>query len=134
MTSVSCWLTECKHCENGWCNRDTITIGEDMECEDFEHFCEDYHDSFWKACRNKEKGTFRKFIKNGKKIEYKGYVFYTDDRITEDGDYYLTEERTGLGAGCYNQLEQRWEKFVECVSQYPNVADLPIEERSENGT
>ena len=42
MTQVSCWLSECKWCENGWCNRNIITIDEDMECEDFEHFRNEY--------------------------------------------------------------------------------------------
>jgi hypothetical protein len=133
MTSVGCWLSECKWCENGYCNRGSITIGEDLECEDFVHFCEDYTDAFWKACL-KDGKKFRKFVKHGKKIEYNGYVFYTDERITEDGWYYLTEERTGMGIGAYNQLEQRWDKFIARVGEYPDVTDLPIEERSENGT
>lgn len=127
MTSVGCLLSECKYCEKCWCNRGIITIGEDRECE---HFCEYYHDSFWKACYTKERGHFREFVKNGKKIEYKGYVFYTDDRITYEGDYYLTEERTGLGICYYNQLDQRWEKFVEHISKYPDVLSYPIKERS----
>lgn len=131
MTSVGCWLTECKHNENGWCGKSIITIGEDKECEDFEHFCEDYHDSFWKACHTKEKGTFRKFIKNGKKIEYNGYVFYTEDKITDSGNYFLTEARTGIGVCRFCELEKRWDKFLEMVADYPDASTYPIKESED---
>lgn len=132
MTSVGCWLSECKWCEHGWCQCGAITIGEDKECENFEHYKDDYNDSFWKACLDEGKAV-RKLCCHGKKIEYNGYTFYTEDKICT-GDYYcLTEERTGVNAGEFYKLkdQHRWELFLERVGTYPDVLSLPIKERSE---
>ena len=127
MTAVSCWNEECTHCQHGWCKRREIEIGEDRECENFQHYKENYKQSFWKALL-KDGKTFRRLCKHGKKIEYKGYTFYTDEKITDSGYYFLTEARTGIGVCEYNQLEKRWDKFVAKVGNYPDVTDLPIEE------
>lgn len=133
MTNVGCWLSECEWCSNGWCQRKMITIGEDLECEDFKHYRDSYTDSYWKAC-SKDGKKFRRLEKRGKKIEYNGYVFYTDDRIDEGGNYCLTEERTGLALCDFVVLKEqrRWEMFVERIGTYPDVSTYPIEERSEN--
>ena len=66
---------------------------------------------------------------NGEKIEYNGYVFYTEDRVTEAEEYSLTEERTGVCVGSFKRLKGRWEKFVEIVATYPDVLSYPIEEK-----
>ena len=132
MTHVSCWLSECKWCENGWCNRDIITIDEDMECEDFEHFRNEYKYEYWIACY-KDGENYRKLIKRGEKIEYKGYIFFTEDKIDKYGTYRLTDERTGYSVGEFRTLESRWEKFLEIRSTLPDVSTYPIEgERSKN--
>ena len=130
MTSVGCWLSECKWCEHGWCQCGAITIGEDKECENFEHYKDDYNDSFWKACLDEGKAV-RKLCCHGKKIEYNGYTFYTTDKITDDEEYDLTEERTGLSAGYFSRLKNRWDMFLERVGTYPDVLSLPIKGRSE---
>lgn len=134
MTDVGCWLSECKWCKNGWCERGSITIAENLECEDFEYYCVSYTDSFWKACRGKDGKGFRKFVKNGKKIEYNGYVFYTDEKITDDECYFITEERTGIGIGEFRKLKEqrRWEMFVERVGTFPDVSTYPAEEGDNN--
>lgn len=129
MTSVGCWVDECKWCKSGWCHRGAITISEDLECEDFENYRDSYTDAYWKAL-HKDGKKFRRLEKYGKKIEYNGYVFYTDNKITEDGEYYLTEERTGYGVGTFKQLKEqrRWDAFVEGYETYPDVLTLPVEE------
>lgn len=133
MTSVSCWISECVWCDNGWCKRGSITIGEDLECEDFENYLDSYTDSYWKACY-KDGKKFRRLENRGKKIEYNGYVFYTSDRITKDEEYYLTEERTGLGIYTFRKLKEQsvWDKFVEKIGAYPDVLSFPIEEKEDN--
>ena len=132
---VGCWLSECKWCKNGWCHRDTITIDELKECEDFEDFRDSYTDSFWKAIIYDGK-PFRKLVDNGKKIEYNGYVFYTEDMITDDENYNLTEERTGLAVGEFRRLKEqrRWELFAERVGTYPDVLTYPIKEKGGEKT
>lgn len=133
MTSVSCWADECKWCKNGWCERGSITISDDWECEDFESYKASYTDSFWIACF-KDGEKYRRLVKKGKKIEYNGYVFFTKDKITDDELYSLTEARTGLAVGEFRRLKSkdRWDKFVERAATYPDVSTYPIKERSEN--
>lgn len=132
---VGCWLSECKWCRNGWCHRDTITIDELKECEDFEDYRDTYTDSFWKAIIDDGK-PFRRLVNKGKKIEYNGYVFYTEDRITDDENYDLTEERTGIGVSDFRRLKEpkRWELFVERVRTYPDVLTYPIKEKGGEQT
>lgn len=124
---VGCWLSECIYCQHGWCNRGGIVIGEDRECQNFTHYIDTYTDSFWICCLSDGK-KYRRLCKKGKKIEYNGYTFYTNEKITDDGYYWLTEARTGIAVCCYNQLEQRWDKFVSKIGDYPDVTDLPLEE------
>lgn len=127
MTSVSCWCCDCKWENHGWCNRCDITISEDYECECYESYLEEYKEPFYKACiENGEK--YRKLATNGKKIEYNGYLFYTQDKITDSGNYFLTEARTGIGVCAFYELEKRWDKFLERVGSYPDVTTLPIKE------
>lgn len=123
---VGCWLSECKWCEDGWCRRGTITIDELKECEDFEDYRDAYTDSYWVACK-KDGKAYRK-LRQGKKIEYNGYVFYTDDKITNDESYYLTEERTGFFVGEFRKLKSRWDLFVERYGTFPDVLTLPVED------
>lgn len=127
---VSCWLSECKWNQNGWCNRGSITIDELKECEDYEDYQDSYTDSFWQACIDDGK-PFRKLIDNGKKIEHNGYVFYTVGKISDDENYRLTEERTGMDVGEFRKLKEqrRWELFVERVGTFPDVSTYPIKEK-----
>lgn len=130
MTSVACWADNCKWMACGWCKKGSINISEDYECEDFELYSYSYTDSYWIACLNGGEAQ-RKFVKKGKKIEYNGFVFYTKDKITKIGDYWLTEARTGMGICRYNELEERWDKFLERVDNYPDVMSLPIYESED---
>ena len=128
--TVSCWLSECKWNKNGWCQRGSITIDELKECEDFEDYQDSYTDSFWKTIIEDGK-PMRKLAVNGKKIEYNGFVFYTEEKITDDENYCLTEERTGIGVSEFSKLKQprRWEQFVERIGTYPDVSTYPIKEK-----
>ena len=127
---VSCWLSECKWCRDGWCQRGSITIDELKECEDFEDYRDSYTDTFWKAFIEDGK-PYRRLAEKGKKIEYNGYLFYTEGRITDDENYRLTEERTGLDVGEFRRLKEqrRWELFVERVGTFPDVLTYPIKEK-----
>ena len=131
MTSVNCWCNDCRWEQNGWCNRGAITISEDYECECYESYLEEYKEAFYKACVDKDGEKVRKFVANGKKIEYNGYVFYTEDKITDSGNYFLTEARTGIGICKFYELEKRWEKFLERIGGYPDVTTLPIKESED---
>lgn len=130
MTNVGCWLSECKYCEDGWCTRGMITIGEDQECEDFMHFRDEYKHEYWIAVKPYGKDEIsRRLIKKGERIEHNGYVFYTEDKIDREGTYRLTEERTGYSVGEYRTIEDRWAKFVEIEATLPDVLTYPEEKR-----
>lgn len=126
MTSVICFCDDCKWCaDNGECQRGVITINEAWECDCYENYIDDYNEPFYKAClEDGEK--CRKLTKFGKKIEYNGYVFYTEDKITDSGNYLLTEARTGILVCRFCELEKRWDKFLEKVADYPDVSTYPI--------
>lgn len=128
MTSIGCWASECEYCEHGWCQRDMITISDDLECEDYKSYRGSYTDAYYKACYDEDGKKFRRLCKHGKKIEYNGYVFYTEDRITTDDFYFVTEERTGYLA-LFRLIKDRWEKFVEICATLPDVSTYPIEEK-----
>lgn len=130
---VSCWLSECKWCRNGWCQRGSITIDELKECEDYEDYQDSYTDSFWKATIQDGK-VYRKPVDNGKKIEYNGYVFYTEEKITDEEYFHITEERTGVDVGEFGKLKEqrRWNLFVERIGTYPDVSTYPIESHQRN--
>lgn len=131
MTSVICFADDCKWCtEIGECQRGAITINGAWECEGFESYRDTYTDSFWIACL-KDGEKYRRFVPNGKKIEYHGYLFYTEDKITDSGNYFLIEARTGIGVCRFNELEKRWDKFLERVNAYPDVSTYPIKESED---
>ena len=136
MTSVGCWNTECIWNKGGWCQRGVISISETLECDNFEDYRKSYTDQFWKACKDKDGRKYRRLCEKGKKVEYNGYVFYTEDKIDDTEEYYLTEERTGVFISTMARLKEpkRWDKFVSLIDTYPDVLTLPIEKRGENGT
>lgn len=128
---VGCWNDDCRCNIGGWCDRNRITISETLECEDFDDYRKYYTDHFWKACEKGDK-KFRRLCKEGKKIEYNGYAFYTEDKIDKTEEYNLTEERTGVFAGTLARLKEPkwWDIFVSRIGTYPDVLTLPIEEGS----
>ena len=69
----------------------------------------------------------------GKKFEYNGYVFFTQSKITEGENFYLTEERTGVCVGSFATLKEKWDKFVEALKNIPDVSSLPLACRNSCG-
>lgn len=130
MTQVFCDADDCMWCEGGFCKNSSIVIGCDWECGSYEHYRSSYIDQYYEAC-SKDGKTFRRLVKNGKKIEYNGYVFYTKNRICPDGYYWLTEERTGIGVGQFAMLKDRWDKFLERIVTYPDVSTYPLKESED---
>ena len=136
MTTVFCNNEDCIHCDdyNYTCKLQSIRIGEDIfaGCEDYESFryTKEYQTPYYVTVRafdgNKE--TCAKVIRHGKQIEYNGYVFYTQDKVTESDFYYVTEKRTGYMCGQFFKLKEktRWEIFVEKAKKITDVASLPL--------
>lgn len=124
--TVYCYADDCIYCEKGCCTRDEIWVSVDTECEDYKSYTDsaEYREGFWKAV--KVDGIAAKAYARGKRFEYNGYVFFTQSKITEDEDFYLTDERTGVSVGRFAKLKEKWEKFVELSKDIPDVSSLPL--------
>lgn len=133
MTYVLCRNTDCKHCNvsDHTCQKQAITIGDDFDsgCSELDPYYndEEYNEKYYKCVRTKS-GELAKAESYGKRIEYKGRVFYTFDRITEDGDYKLTDAETGYGVGIFEEIGQRFDKICEMTKRIPDVKSLPLAE------
>ena len=131
MTYVFCGNTDCKHCNvsDHSCQKQVIAVGEEFDCGcrelDPYYNTEEYGEKYYK-CVKTESGELAKAEHYGKRIEYKGRVFYTFDRITEDGDYRLTDGDTGYYACTFAQLEQRFDIICEKAKSTPDVKSLPL--------
>lgn len=129
MTRVYCTLTECVHNDGCMCERDVISIGEDyvMGCDDYEDYLdsEDYQTEFFIRVMAADKKIARAKRK-GKRIEYNGYVFYTEDK--ESPEMSVTEEMTGLRIGRFRMLKdaKNWNLFVENIPTFEPVTELPM--------
>lgn len=136
---VFCTNHDCIHEKNGECTKEIITVSDlyDEGCEEFEHYfdTEEYNNRYYKAVRTKDGKTAKSKVWRGKRIEYNGYVFFTDERATEDRDFFVTEARMGMSAGGFDKLKEpsRWKIFVEREKSFPDVETLPLAEWNDGG-
>lgn len=138
MTLVSCGNTECIHCDmtDFHCTKSYISVGDgfDCGCNDLEPYYNqpDFCVKYYKCVKTKN-GELGKCKCYGKRIEFNGRVFFTSDRITDDGSYQLTEAVTGYAVGMFKQLDQRFCKMCEIAESIPNVETLPLAEWDNDG-
>ena len=135
MTTVYCDFEYCAYNINGVCTKDRITIGEEYAyvCDDFLHYQDtgEYSHPFYKAVKMKDGVVAKALSKRGKKIEYQGLVFYTEDRVFDD-EIWVTEERTGFGV-TFSLIKDRIESLKEKIEEFPNVQDYPLAEPDSHG-
>ena len=138
MTFVSCTNIDCRYCDSSdfHCTKSSISVGDgfDSGCDDLEPYYNsaEYENKYYKCVKTKNDELGR-CVCYGKRIEYNGRVFYTSDRITEDGAYKLTDAKTGYNAGEYSKLEQRFDKLCELAKKIPKVVSLPLVEWDNGG-
>ncbi|MBR2434832.1 MAG: hypothetical protein IKB22_05110, partial [Lentisphaeria bacterium] len=130
MTFVYCSNNDCKYCRvtDSQCTKTSIFVGDgfDCGCSDLDPYYNsaEYNEKYYKCVKTKD-GQLGKCASYGKRIEYSGRVFYTSDRITESGDYRMTDAESGYFAGTYRQLEDRFDALCEKAKNIPNVESLP---------
>lgn len=129
MTKVYCSNYDCKHCDTeGCCTLDIVAVGDDYEygCDDYSAYYDspEYGEKYYKAVFTVDK-VKAKAEAYGKKIEYNGRTFYTGDKVTEDDDFFVTDERTGLAIK-FSYLKKHWVTYLEVEKQYPDVDTLPL--------
>ncbi|CDX01266.1 Hypothetical protein DPCES_1379 [Desulfitobacterium hafniense] len=137
MTTVNCYQPECVNNKNDICTLDSIHIAFDEFClgNGF-YLCADYKNVFHAPeyqeryfIRVKDTKTRReeKARRNGKRLELFGMVFYTENDTRYDKDWWLTEEKTGLGVSKKYVLENP-DKVRKVIEEVTPVSELPDEE------
>ena len=135
---VFCNNDDCIHEKCGQCTKEAVRIGEiyDGGCEVFSHYIDtdEYDNIYYKAVKTKDSKRAKTKVYRGKRIEYNGYVFYTEGRVIDDS-FCVTEARPGYFIGEFSSLKipSRWEFFVKREKEIPNVETLPLAEWNDGG-
>jgi hypothetical protein len=139
MPLVQCRYTDCVNCDIGGefaCKADAITISDDWDegCSAYEDYRDqpDYQNEYWIAVETLSGESAKVKVYRGKRIEYKGRVFYTSDRL-EYAWCLITDAETGLGCGAYYLLEERFDLICERAKKVPKVETLPEAEWTSGG-
>ena len=130
--TVFCQAEEGKWYKDGECDRGTISLDCDNECECFESYLDDaeWQKPYWKRLINRDTKQIYRVLFHGKEIEVKGRKFYVD----VNSDYAIaTDGITGLGCGHICEVENRLDQIIElCSKNYiPPLETLPIGEYDE---
>lgn len=108
--TVYCGAYNCRFNKNGDCDNDTVYIDDTGNCEDFAEFYRtaEYLQPYYIAVKSAD-GRLGKTKKQGKKIEYQGYSFYTNEspEDVESGDFRCTEEKNRCIADVFTFKESK---------------------------
>lgn len=139
MPLVRCKHTDCIYCNIAGdfeCKAAVITIGEEWDegCSGYEDYRDqpDYQNEYWIAVITKSREAARVKRYHGRRIEYKGRVFYTSDRL-DDNLCIITDAETGVNCGTYVLLEDHFDQICEQAAKYPKVETLPEAEWNGGG-
>ena len=138
MAEFRCWNEDCIHNKENQCtcSLGVINIGGDFPYGCGEYLCylntQRYSEQYFIA-KCEGNGLPRHRVKKyGRKIEFKGFIFFTQSYNSQDDkmQYRLTESRTGYYCGLLKDLQkpEMWQKFIEGIKTIPNVMDLPLAE------
>ena len=140
MPLVQCQHTDCIYCDiNGdfECKATTVIIGGEWDegCSGYTDYRDqpDYQNEYWIAIKTKSKESAKAKKYRGKRIEYKGRVFYTSDRLEYAPCCLITDAETGVNCGPYALLEDRFDQICERAAKYPKVETLPEAEWTSGG-
>lgn len=126
MTKILCRRHDCVWCDpdEHVCLNTLIAINENG-CEDYDTIFErpEYQETFWIAVGSKD-AMFR-VERMGKKIEYRGRVFYTTEQVNERESFIVTDGITGAEVGTFARVKKRWDAFLAAASRYPDVMSYP---------
>lgn len=139
MPLVQCQHTDCVNCDISGrleCKATGITIGDDWDegCSGYEDYRDqpEYQNEYWIAVKTLSGESAKVKVYRGKRIEYKGRVFYTSGRL-DDKNCSITDAETGLGYGAYVLLEDRFDSICEQAVKLPKVETLPEAEWTGGG-
>lgn len=140
MPLVQCQHINCIYCDvnNDFeCKAPAITIGDDwdVQCSAYENYqdTDEYRNEFFIAVETKNGESARVKVYCGKRIEYKGRMFYTYGRTDNPDSCFLTDAETGRGVGSYSLLLERFDRICEQAAKHPKVETLPEAEWTSGG-
>lgn len=126
MTKIWCNRRDCVWCDpdEGICLETLVRMTEDG-CQSYDTIFErpEYQEVFWIAVRTKD-AMFR-VERIGKKIEYRGRVFYTIEQTDERESFIVTDGITGAEVGTFGRVKKHWDAFLAAASRYPDVMSYP---------
>ena len=140
MPTVICPNNMCLYNDDfkGICTYDGCIHAEE-ECEAFTSDREesDYQEEFWIA--SEADGKKYRTKHHGKRIEIKGLILYTQDRLPPQevwadprASIHCTEKETGFGLSLHNVFNpEAYEIILKYKREQPNVMDLPEKEDAE---
>lgn len=127
MTNISCSRRDCVWCCIGEraCLNPSVVIDENG-CVSFYSVqnLQGYQEKFWMAKRIKNDPFFR-IEAQGKKIEYRGRVFYTVEQTDERGAFIVTDGMTGAECGTFAYVKKNWDRYLAAVEKLPDVMTYP---------
>lgn len=134
--TVFCDNYYCAYEKNGLCTKQQISI-ENETCDDYVHYQEVHKDKycnkFYKAVKTKNNIPAKALCENGRKVLYKGLIFYTESKVNDDddNDVWVTEEVSGLG-GNLKHIMERFDLAKKAITKAPKISDLPLAMKNEN--
>lgn len=137
MTRVYCYNDDCVYCDadTKMCCRDIISIGDgiDYACDEYRCYLdtEEYGEEFYALVgkRRKPQGREKRY---GKRIEYNGRVFYSQEKIRDDTFLFVTDAKTGLAVKFY-YIKENWDKFIELANKQRDIELYPLIEMGDDG-
>jgi hypothetical protein len=127
MTKIWCNRRDCVWCDpdEGICLETLVRMTEDG-CQSYDTIFErpEYQEVFWIAVGGKGKAMFR-VERMGKRIEYRGRVFYTVEQTDERESFIVTDGITGAEVGTFGWVKKHWDAFLAAASRYPDVMSYP---------
>lgn len=122
---IFCYADACRYNTDGYCDRDQITVGDELECTDYEYYFDtkEYQSEYFRAVE--KDGIHYKVRCRGRRAEENGITFFYVDKTLTDVTQ-IIEEQTGYMM-YYKDL---WNGFIpdkikEILAEQENVADLP---------
>lgn len=126
MTKICCSRRDCVWCDpdEGICLETLVRMTEDG-CQSYDTIFErpEYQEVFWIAVGSK--GAMFRVERMGKRIEYRGRVFYTIEQTDERESFIVTDAITGAEVGTFAHVKKRWDAFLAAASWYPDVMSYP---------
>ena len=132
MPKVMCNQDMCRYwTEEGCCAEELSLFFEyryEGECETYENYANEpaYREHFWLRLHDVD-GTEVKIPLCGKRIEYRGRIFYTRDRLRKDGRYEVVDGVTGIAIGLYRDLEERFQDLLDFEKRVRKLEDVLVQ-------